>query len=204
MMKTDLRTNEKVILTIRKHGFTLISPIFWTLLFLLISFIGYQSEYVIVFLMISGLALLWLIYKIIDRKSNIWVVTNFRVIDESGVFTINSKESPLDKINNVSYRKPFIGRIFNFGDVEIQTAAEMGSSTHQMVEKPQLLKDSITKSQENYRQLQLKEQAKTYASASGGSQIDISEELTKLHDLMLKGIITEEEFNQRKTKILNS
>lgn len=203
-MKTDLRTNEKVILTIRKHAFTLISPIFWTLLFLLVSFIGYQSEYFTVFLMISGLALLWLIYKIIDRKSNIWVVTNFRVIDESGVFTINSKESPLDKINNVSYRKPFIGRIFNFGDVEIQTAAEMGSSRHQMVEKPKLLKDSITKSQEDYRQLQLKEQAKTYATASGGSQIDISEELTKLHDLMLKGIITEEEFNLRKTKILNS
>lgn len=207
-MKTELRANEKVILTLRKHWFTLIAPIFWTIILLLISLIGSQSEYGKYFLIGGGVSILWLIYKIIDRKNNIWIVTNLRVIDEYGVFSVNSKESPLDKINNISYRQPLIGRIFSFGHVQIQTAAEMGSTLHRMVEKPKLLKDTITKCQDEYRQGQIREQAENLASAVGGGQptskTDISEELTKLHDLKEKGIITEDEFNQRKAKIFES
>lgn len=208
-MKTELRANEKVILTLRKHVFTLVPPIFWTSVLLLISLIGYKSEYALLFLIGGGVTLLWLVYKVLDRKSNIWVVTNIRVIDESGVFAINSKESPLDKINNVSYRQPLIGRIFNFGHVQIQTAAEMGSSVHSMVEKPKQLKDAITRSQEEYRQAIIEEQAKNPSSAVGNNnqpiqKTDIAEELTKLHGLMMKGIITEDEFNQLKAKILAS
>jgi len=170
--------------------------------------IGAKSEYGKFFLIGGGISVLWLIYKIIDRKNNIWIVTNFRVIDEYGVFSINSKESPLDKINNVSYRQPLIGRIFSYGHVQIQTVAEMGSTLHKMVEKPKLLKDTITKCQDEYRQGQIREQAENLASAVGGGQAttktDISEELTKLHSLKEKGIITEDEFNQRKAKILAS
>src|SRR5690606_16918129 len=205
-MKTELRAKEKDVLTLRKHWIILIASIFWTIILLLISLIGAKSEYGKFFLIGGGISVLWLIYKIIDRKNNIWIVTNFRVIDEYGVFSINSKESPLDKINNVSYRQPLIGRIFSYGHVQIQTVAEMGSTLHKMVEKPKLLKDTITKCQDEYRQGQIREQAENLASAVGGGQAttktDISEELTKLHSLKEKGIITEDEFNQRKAKIL--
>jgi len=40
----------------------------------------------------------WLI-RYYSWKVNIWVVTNFRVIDESGLMNHFAKESPLDKIN---------------------------------------------------------------------------------------------------------
>ena len=211
-MKTDLRANEKVVLTLRKHWLTLITPIFWTIILLLISLIASLSEseyeYGKYFLIVGGMSILWLIYKIIDRKNNIWIVTNLRVIDEYGVFSVNSKESPLDKINNVSYRQPLIGRIFSYGNVQIQTAAEMGSTLHRMVEKPKLLKDTITKCQDEYRQGQIREQADNLARAVGGGQsitkTDISEALTKLHNLKERGIITEDEFNKGKTIILDS
>jgi uncharacterized membrane protein YdbT with pleckstrin-like domain len=207
-MKTELRAKEKVVLTLRKHWLTLMAPIFWIIILLLISLIGAQSEYGNFFLIGGGVSILWLIYKIIDRKNNIWIVTNFRVIDEYGVFSINSKESPLDKINNVSYRQSLIGRIFSFGDVQIQTAAERGSTLHKMVEKPKLLKDTITNCQDEYRQDQIREQAVNLASVVGGGQptkkTDIFEQLTKLHGLKENGIITEDEFNQRKAKILAS
>lgn len=209
-MKTDLRANEKVVLTLRKHWLTLITPIFWTIILLVISLIASlsESEYGKYFLIVGGMSILWLIFKIIDRKNNIWIVTNLRVIDEYGVFSVNSKESPLDKINNVSYRQPLIGRIFSYGNVQIQTAAEMGSTLHRMVEKPKLLKDTITKCQDEYRQGQIREQAENLARAVGGGQsitkTDISEALTKLHNLKERGIITEDEFNKGKTIILDS
>jgi uncharacterized membrane protein YdbT with pleckstrin-like domain len=206
-MKTNLKQNEKILLSIRQHWFVLIVPVFFTFVFLLFSIVGIQSEFS-GFFFIAGLAsILYLLYKVIDRKTNIWVVTNLRVIDEYGVFSVNSKESPLDKINNVSYRKPLLGRIFNYGNVHIQTAAEMGSTIHKMLEKPKLLKDKITEQQEIFRQEQIKEHAQKLANAVGVNQsntkTNLSEELLRLHELKTKGILTEEEFNGLKFKLLN-
>ena len=207
-MKTNLKQNEKILLLIRRHWFVLIAPVFLTLVFLLIAIIGAQSEYSGYFILAGLASILYFIYKVIDRKTNIWVVTNLRVIDEFGVFSVNSKESTLDKINNVSYRKPLLGRIFNYGHVHIQTAAEMGSTIHKMLEKPKLLKDTITDQQDVFRQEQIQEHAQKLANAVGvnqsNSKTDISDELSRLHELKIKGIITEEEFNARKSKILNS
>src|SRR5665811_2573857 len=84
-------------------------------------------------------------------RDSIWAVTNMRVIDESGFFSRYSKESPLDKINNVEYDQSLWGRMFGYGDVEIQTAAEMGDTTYKMIHYPKLLKDTITHAQEEYK-----------------------------------------------------
>lgn len=205
-MKTELKSNEEVFLSLRKHWLTLVRPVFITLILLLIALISVSDyrNYLIICLVLS---VLWLVYSIVERNNKLWIVTNLRVIDESGVFSINSKESPLDKINNVSYRQSLVGRIFNFGDVQIQTAAEMGSTIYHVVENPRLLKDTITKCQDLHKQSQIQEQAQKFASAVGGHQDakpDIAEELTRLYNLKEKGIITEEEFKQRKIKLLNS
>ena len=129
------------------------------------------------------------------------------MIDEFGVFTLNSKESPLDKINNVSYNQTIWGRILGYGDVQIQTAAEIGSTTYRMVEKPEKLKDTITLMQEEYKKFQISSQAKELAKAiSSGSQNqnrnDFTAELGRLFELRQKGILSEEEFNAGKKKIL--
>ena len=208
-MKTQLKKNEKVVLTIRKHWFVLLKPILWTLVLLIVAAAAaaYNSEFGNFLFIGAGLTIIWLIYRIFDRNTNLWAVTNLRVIDEYGVFSNNSKETPLDKINNVSYRQPLLGRIFNYGHVQIQSAAESGSTIHKMVERPKDLKDTITQYQERYKQEQIKEQAQSLANAVGGQKpsvgIDVSEELTKLHDLKEKGIITEEDFQKGKDKILN-
>ena len=207
-MKTQLKKNEKVILTIRKHWFVLLKPILLTLILLIVAMAGYNSEFGNFFLIGAGLTVVWFIYTILDRNTNLWAVTNLRIIDEYGVFSNNSKETPLDKINNISYRQPLFGRMFNYGDVQIQSAAESGSTIHKMVERPKVLKDTITQYQERYKQEQIKEQAQSLANAVGGQKpsvgVDISEELTKLHDLKEKGIITEDDFQKGKDKILNN
>jgi len=207
-MKTQLKKNEKVVLTIRKHWFVLLKPMLWTVILIIIALAGSNSEFGNFFLIGAGLTIAWFIYWILDRNTNLWAVTNLRVIDEYGVFSNNSKETPLEKINNVSYRQPLLGRIFNYGNVQIQSAAESGSTLHKMVESPKKLKDTITQYQEIYKQEQIKEQAQSLANALGGQKsfgsADISEELTKLHDLKEKGIITEDDFQKRKNKILNN
>jgi len=207
-MKTQLKENEELVLIIRKHWFVLLKPILITLVLLIPPYFAYKTDFEYYSYALAGLSLLWFAFKVIDRRNNLWAVTNLRIVDEYGVFSNNSKETPLDKINNVVFQQPFWGRIFNYGHVQIQSAAELGSTSIIMVESPEKLKDAITEHQELYKQEQLKEQARNLANAVGepksSSQIDFYEELLKLNDLKEKGIITEEDFQKLKEKIVSS
>jgi uncharacterized membrane protein YdbT with pleckstrin-like domain len=202
-MKTKLKNDEKIVLEIRLHWLTLCMPVLIALVLMVVGKIigGYG-------LLLSLTGVLIVAYFLIARQNNVWVVTNFRIVDEKGVLSSNSKESPLEKINNVSYHQSLWGKIFNFGSVQIQTAAEIGATTVNMLEKPKLLKDTITQMQEEYKQYQIKKQAAELANAIITSQkkegTDIAEELEKLYALKEKGILTEEEYAAQKAKILNS
>lgn len=201
-MRTDLKNGENVVLVIRPHWLILVWPVILTVIGVIAGIYLGGYGYIIPLALIC-----YLLYKIIQRNNNLWAVTNLRIIDEDGVFSVNSKESPLDKINNVTYNQSLWGRIFDYGNVQIQTAAEIGATTYYMVEKPKKLKDTITTMQEEYKKSQILSQAKEFASAiSSGSQkqsgSDIAAELEKLFELKQKGIISEEEFNIGKKKIL--
>lgn len=203
-MKTQLTKGEKVILETRLHWFTLAGPFLIMLIGTIICIWigGYGFLGALIFIV-------FFVYKIVQRNNNLWAVTNLRVIDEYGVFSNNTKESPLDKINNVTYSQSFWGKIFGFGNVQIQTAAEIGSTTYSTVQNPEELKDTISHMQEEYKQNQIKKQATELASAiiagqQNNNKTEVASELQKLYDLKEKGILTEEEYNSRKTKILNS
>ena len=147
-------------------------------------------------------------------KVNIWVVTNYRVVDEAGLLSHYAKESPLDKINNVSYDQSIAGRLFNYGHVEIQTAAEVGATDYYNVNHPKRLKDTITAAQSEYKNWQYNNQAvqmaaamnagrDTHTPAAGASAAGMAVELEKLFELRQKGGLTEEEYNRAKRRLLD-
>ena len=201
-MRTELKNDENVVIVIKSHWLLIVWPFILAIIGLIAGILIDGYGYIIPFILIC-----YLVYKIIQRNNNLWAVTNLRVIDEFGVFTLNSKESPLDKINNVTYNQTVWGRIFGFGNVQIQTAAEIGSTTYYMVEKPKSLKDTITLMQEEYKKSQIRLEAQELAKAiSSGShnksKSDIATELEKLFELRQKGALSEQEFNNVKKKIL--
>jgi uncharacterized membrane protein YdbT with pleckstrin-like domain len=202
-MKTKLLRDEKIIIETKPHWLTLVGPFLLMIIGSIIGIVIGNYGLLIVFIFVG-----YFIYKIFQRNNNLWAVTNLRVIDEYGVFSNNTKESPLDKINNVSYLQSFWGKIFGYGNVQIQTAAEIGSTTYFAVENPKELKNTITHMQEEYKQHQIKKQANELANAIVAGQqnnkTDVAAELEKLYELKLKGILTDEEYNNRKTKILKS
>src|SRR5580704_1332880 len=119
-MRTPLQKGEKILLVTYSSWVSLISPSLMVVIgFVLAFFIGFVHYGWILPLF----ALLYFIGRYYSWKSYIWVVTNYRVIDELGLIKHYAKESPLDKINNVSYDHTFLGRILNYGHVKIQTAA---------------------------------------------------------------------------------
>jgi hypothetical protein len=121
-----------------------------------------------------------------------------------------AKESPLEKINNVSYDQTLWGRLLNFGHVEIQTAAQVGATNYYNVYHPRRLKDTITQAQSDYKNYQFNNQALQMADAmrqAGGDSLTgksagVAAELEKLFELRQKGVLSEEEYNRAKNKLL--
>jgi uncharacterized membrane protein YdbT with pleckstrin-like domain len=175
-MRTSLRKDEKLLFETRKHWFFLVLPAFITLalisLSLFIYFMLEKSNYL--YLIVAFLSIIYFIYRYYFWKNDLWAVTNIRVIDENGVFTINSKESPVDKINNVAYRQNILGRIFGYGDVQIQTAAEMGETSYTNISHPDKLKEALSNAMELYKDTQMNKQAYKLADAVDG---EIGEEI---------------------------
>jgi uncharacterized membrane protein YdbT with pleckstrin-like domain len=201
-MRTDLKNDENVVLVIRPHWLILVWPVLLTVIGVILGIVIGSYGYIIPLVLIGYLG-----YKIIERNNNLWAVTNLRVIDEFGVFSLNSKESPLEKINNVTYNQTVWGRMFGYGNVQIQTAAETGATTYSTIERPKLLKDTITQMQEEYKKSQILSKAQELAKAISRdspkhSTADVATELEKLFELKQRGILSEEEFNARKKKIL--
>jgi len=133
-MRTVLKKDEKILIIIRQHWLKLALPFFaWLLLaILLIWFLPNKSTAFIIVLITA----IYPMVEYINWKYNLWCVTNLRVVDESGFFTRYSKESPLDKINNVEYDQSVWGRLFGFGNVDIQTAAELGETKYEFITTP--------------------------------------------------------------------
>jgi uncharacterized membrane protein YdbT with pleckstrin-like domain len=58
-----------------------------------------------------------------------WVTTDYvftdrRIIVRSGILTKRGRDVPLSKINNVSFEVPVLGRLLNYGTLDIQSAGE--------------------------------------------------------------------------------
>lgn len=191
-MRSKLKPNEKLILITKLHWYpSLFNPLFLSAFCFAVGLS--VGSY---FYLISIASIVYAAYAILDRQCNIWIVTNLRVIDESGLFTHHVIESPLDKINNISFSQGIWGRQLGYGNVMIQTAAGHGATTYVGVENPQQLKDTITTAQEEYK--------KSSTKVSSIDKTSIATELEKIYDLKQKGILTDEEYNNLKTKILNS
>lgn len=207
-MRTELKKDEKILIIIRRHWLRLVLPFFaWLLLaILLFWWLSFTTALIIVLL-----AALYPLVEYVNWKNNIWCVTNMRVVDESGFFSRYSKESPLDKINNVEYDQTVWGRLLGFGSVDIQTAAELGETRYEFIHHPKLLKDTITHAREENKNMQISSQATQLAEAiartnqsAQASQQMIADELQKLFELMQKGAITQEEYIAQKNKLMRS
>jgi uncharacterized membrane protein YdbT with pleckstrin-like domain len=207
-MRTALKKDEKILLITRQHWLKLVLPCFaWLLLtILLIWWLNNTTAWIIILL-----AALYPLIEYVNWRHNLWSVTNMRIVDETGFFTRYSKESPLDKINNVEYDQSIWGRLFGYGNVDIQTAAEMGETKYMLIHHPKLLKDTITHAQEEYKKIQISSQATQLAEAIARTNVSaqpsqqmIADELHKLFELLQKGAITQEEYLAQKGKLMGN
>ncbi|HXB31893.1 MAG TPA: PH domain-containing protein [Puia sp.] len=211
-MRTPLQKGEKVLLVTYSSWTSLVLPFLMALALVIVGIVVVLKVPSVWGWLVAVAGVVYWLLRYSAWKVNLWAVTNFRVIDEAGLLTHFAKESPLDKINNVSYDQTVWGRLFNFGHVEIQTAAEAGATDYYNVNHPKRLKDLITAAQAEYKNWQFGNQAQQMAAAMDARNVGatkaaeapvIAEELERLFELKMKGALSEDEYNRAKAKLLN-
>ncbi len=107
------------------------------------------------FLLVIYLAVMWelLFIGLVDYFLDTWIITDHRVVDISqcGFFKRNISELRYPKIEDVTVEvKGFIATMFDFGNVMIQTAAEIDEFKFKQVPHPNQVKDKIYEIYDQY------------------------------------------------------
>jgi uncharacterized membrane protein YdbT with pleckstrin-like domain len=124
-----------------------------------------------------------------------YIVTNRRVIQTAGVFSKDVVDSSLEKVNDVKMSQSFWGRLFDYGDVEILTASEVGANVFRSIGEPIKFKTAMLNAKER---LGFEGEMGVQAHVT----TDIPSLIARLDDLRQKGVISEAEFQQKKTDLL--
>jgi len=127
--------------------------------------------------------------------NNQYVVTNRRVIQIHGVFNKNVIDSSLEKVNDVKMEQSFFGRMFDYGDIEILTASELGANRFSWIERPVHFKTAMLNAKERMGMDEMPRR--------GGGRDDIPSMIEELDQLRKQGVLSEQEFQTKKAQLLS-
>jgi uncharacterized membrane protein YdbT with pleckstrin-like domain len=140
-LKKVLSKDERILFIVREHSLFLFGHVFlWLSAALVIAAVvtplaitnpAISAGYV--FLLVP-LAPLWWTYLV--WNSHKYVVTNRRVMQLKGVLSKEVVDASLDQINDVKTEQSLLGRIFNFGDVDVVTASAILTDEMKHIARP--------------------------------------------------------------------
>lgn len=81
------------------------------------------------------ISVLWLAKIYITWYSEDYLVTNRRVIKVEGIINKRSADSSLEKINDAVLEQDLLGRMLNYGDLDILTAADIAVDRYRMLNR---------------------------------------------------------------------
>jgi hypothetical protein len=194
-IKTLLARNERVVRVARPHWITLLPTIA----------VDVAVGVVIVGLSVLGIllsppytwfALLLLLIPLVHFLVRLWawhsketVVTNRRIIRVAGVLDKEVSDTLLEKINDILMRQTTMGRLLNYGDLEIISGSESGIDTFRRMADPVGFKRDLI------------EQKATSGEVTPGGD-DVAEVISQLNSLRQRGVLTDEEFTEKKRELL--
>jgi hypothetical protein len=198
-----LGENEQVVLIARQSWVVLLRELVLNL-FLVVVVIGITLVVSTSFPPFGSVAALLLLIPIarfvleflhwVNRE---YIVTNRRVIQIDGLVNKNVIDSSLEKVNDVRMTQSVVGRLLNYGDVEILTASDLGSNLFQRISDPIKFKTAMLNEKEKLG----------FDETPGGpppspAPADIPSMIASLNALKTEGLITEQEFEKKKAELL--
>ena len=142
---TLLANNERIVLRTRQHPIALFRAVTRGLLLWLIAAVilwavvwfnlgsGISTVAGLIALLLFVVGLGQVIWKWLHWWTDEFIVTNRRLLKVSGLINKESADSSLEKINDAILTISMFGRLLNYGDLAILTAAEVAVDKYQML-----------------------------------------------------------------------
>ena len=190
----QLLPGETIVISTNQHSLVLLKPILLNI-FLDAVIIGLwyfafpEMLWILALMLIPAVILMW---QVMVRSRNQYIITNRRVVKQEGVFNTKSYDASLDKINNIFHEQNLWGKMLGYGDVGLETASEQGTSIFRFIPNPLGFKNAVIEQREAYKH-----------APAGSKHSDIPQMLDQLARLRNDKVITETEFEQKKKKLLD-
>jgi uncharacterized membrane protein YdbT with pleckstrin-like domain len=191
-----LNTGEDIVLDLHPHWRIFLAPGALIVLALvgvgvLVAIVDPEEPLVVAAAGVPGvIGLVWLIWRYIVWRTTHFVLTTDRVIYRSGVVSKAGQNIPLERINNVAFSQTVLERLLRVGDLVIESAGETGRQVFADVLNPSRVENRIVAEMEHAK------------ARDGRAGLSVADELAKLDDLRQRGVITEQEFTQQRTRLL--
>lgn len=195
-----LNDGEEVVLDLRPHWWFFFGPLF--------AFVVAVAAVVAVMVLdlpdwlwfalvaLTALNALWLVARLAKWATTQFVVTTDRLIYRSGVLAKKGLEIPLERVNNIHFNQGVFERVLRSGDLMIESGGERGQQSFSDIRRPAFVQNEI------YRQMEAA-QARDADRMAGRRELSIPEQLDKLDELRQRGVITQAEFDAKKTQLLD-
>jgi uncharacterized membrane protein YdbT with pleckstrin-like domain len=200
-----LAENEEIVIRTRQHWMVLARSFVLNLvLLILIVLLAFAASVALAPLGMSALGMavallaaipvLAFVREYLEWWNEEYLVTTMRVIQAEGIINKHVIDSSLEKVNDVVLNQSFLGRMFDYGDIEILTASEVGVNQLHKIVEPVKFKTEMLNQKER---LGFDEHR-----SAGSGRDDIPSLLIGLDELRKRGVLTEEEFQQKKSQLL--
>ena len=201
-----LSESEKVLHAARQHWFILFRSILLEIGLILIIFAATITASIFLsttpwlpFVILIGVLLLVIPIFTGTRDILIWsnhqfIITNRRVMQITGVINKNVIDSSLEKVNDVKMEQSVFGRIFDYGNIQILTASELGVNRFHRIDNPILFKTAM---------LNAKAALESSQAVIVDNQPNIPALIAQLAELRRQNVLSEAEYQAKKAVLLS-
>jgi uncharacterized membrane protein YdbT with pleckstrin-like domain len=195
-----LAEGERLILDLRPHWIALVIPVLGVVLILggLSAALAYLRDSWPTwtrFVVVAAAVVLFVWFparELVAWATSHFVVTSDRLIQRSGWLAKRSMEIPLEKISDVRFNQTVFERLIGAGDLVIESPGEFGQNRFTDIRQPEQVQKLIFETgEENQRRME-----------AGERPAGVSEELARLDRLRDEGVLTDQEFEAEKARLL--
>lgn len=163
---------------------------------LVLAMLDGDAERALTWVAIAAIVLsaFWLLSRYAKWATTNFVITSDRIIYRSGVIAKSGIEIPLERVNNVLFNQSVFERLLGAGDLLIESGGETGQQRFTDIRRPDRVQNLIHS--------QMEVNAERQYRGSGGSGIDVVTQLEKLEGLLERGVLSRDEFEDQKNRLL--
>ena len=194
-----LNEGEDVVLDLHPHWWFFVGP---TLAFAAsvgvaigVASLTHNGVAVLFAFLLMALTALWWVARYIKWVTTNFVVTTDRLVFRSGVLSKSGREIPLDRLNDIAFHQSLFERMIGAGDLMIESAGERGQEHFTDIPKPARVQNVI------YAEIDVAKQRD--ANRATGRPLSIPEQIEKLDELRQRGVLSQAEFDAKKTQLLD-